>query len=75
MPAPNWATGMRMLGPGIYRDAANGLHFDLPGICRVLGVPPTPGNQEIAEQAAREAVRDTFGAAKIPWHEVQEDQP
>jgi hypothetical protein len=62
MSAPRWAVGMQKLGPGVYADGRGALHVKLSEICHHLGVPCTPRNQEIAQRAAEEAIRKTFGA-------------
>jgi hypothetical protein len=74
MSAPNWATGMRQLTPGIYVDRAGAIHFDLVKMCEDLKVAPTPGNQEIIQRAAERAVRDMGILPQIETFDEQKDK-
>jgi hypothetical protein len=60
MSAPKWAVGMRKIGPGLYVTKEGALHVDGAEICASLGCPPTAENLKIAEDAAVQAVRESW---------------
>ena len=72
MRAPRWAVGMKKIGPGLYVQEGS-IHFYTPELYEHLGVPPTPENQRIAEQAAREAIQESLGRVLITV--VDDDVP
>jgi hypothetical protein len=72
MKAPNWAVGMKKIGPGMYVQG-DSMHFYAPELCEELGVPPTPENQRIAQEAARQVIQRSLG--NVPITEVDDDVP
>jgi len=72
MRAPRWAVGMKKIGPGLYVEGES-IHFYTPELCEHLGVPATPENQRVAEEAAREAIQEQLGRILITV--VDDDVP
>lgn len=53
---PKWAVGMQKLGPGIYfKEDTKQIHVSEAELCEHFGVPYTPENVKIIEEAVREA--------------------
>ena len=58
---PEWAKGMRKIGPGCYVDAANNMHVSEAEICEAFGVRYCPENSAIIEDVVRQVVREMYG--------------
>lgn len=55
---PGRNTVKTIIAPGVWIDADDNIHFNLPDLCQACGLEPTEENQAIAEQAAREILAE-----------------
>lgn len=55
------ANGNTVLCPGLWVDAENRLHADLPRLAAYMGVPYSEANADIIEEAIEEAVQRQWG--------------
>jgi hypothetical protein len=71
--APKWAVGMRRIAPGIYVSLdGKTVEVDAAEMCESHGLPCTPENQDIVEEALRRAMPDFFSGARLEVIEKDE---
>ena len=57
---------LKRLAPGIYEDDhGRSAHFCLDEVCEACGMPPTPENLAIAEQALRDTVAEHWPGVPV----------
>lgn len=61
MNGPQWAAGMRKLGPGIYHNDRGEIHVSEQEFCAHFGKPVTPENERIIIETMREAIKKLYG--------------
>lgn len=66
---PDWARGMRKLGPGIYLDSKAVMHVSERELCEHFNVPYTAANVRIIEETLQASIKREFGK-EIPTNRV-----